>query len=628
MLKSLFRELSSSLRRSAAEATAPADPVALDAADRRSFAAADLPKRRSLTEALAHQLSRGKSPVIDWVRLGDWRLQIKDLVEAEQAYRIALQDQPLHLAAQEGLGLTLLQLRRLDEAYLHLETAHRIDPMNAEVLTHWGLVDLELGNFGKAADKFQRAIERDPRSVHAWMNRALALLRLGQMESAIEHLQKAVVLRPDHTGALMNLALTLRQAERLDEALEVARRATAQPMAGARAWVIQADLLINQGDLTGSRAAVDRATQAEGELASVGVVRGKLEVACGQYESARSAYTACLARDSSHAEARHGLAQLELLLGEWSSGWDNFEARRRVVPSPVRGVPFEEWTGEDLKGRTLLVHSEQGLGDIILFAGCLPDLEALKAQVIVEVPPRLARLFQRSFPWARVVAHDSADAGWAWLDGLPPIERHIPMGSLPRLLRRDGRDFPLHRGYLCADPEATQEWRSRLSAASKPAIGLGWRGGLEVTNTRLRSLPLTGMLSGMDRQELILVSLQYGEVADELEAVRQNDGVLVHAGLSGFADLDDLASLAAACDGIVTVCSTLAHLAGALGVPSAVLVPRSPNWRYGATGPISPWYPSQTLFRQQEPGEWSGPLGQANEWIGRLKVDSGRGGVL
>jgi ADP-heptose:LPS heptosyltransferase len=100
------------------------------------------------------------------------------------------------------------------------------------------------------------------------------------------------------------------------------------------------------------------------------------------------------------------------------------------------------------------------------------------------------------------------------------------------------------------------------------------------------------------------------------------------AGLSGFADLDDLASLAAACDGIVTVCSTLAHLAGALGVPSAVLVPRSPNWRSGATGPISPWYPSQTLFRQQEPGEWGGPLGQANEWIGRLKADSGRGGVL
>lgn len=628
MLKSLLKEIGSHLRRSSAKTIESVDAVASDAAERARFKASEDSLRRTFAEELAYRLEKEEGSVDAWVRLGDWRLQLKELAGSEQAYRSALQIQPMHLAAQEGLGLALLQSRRLDEAYLHLETAHRIDPMNAEVLTHWGLVDLELGNFGKAADKFQRAIERDPRSVHAWMNRALALLRVGQLESAIEHLKKAIVLRPDHAGAHLNLALTLRQAERLDDALDVARRATQLPTAGARTWVILADLLLNQGDLTGSRAAVDRAKQAEGELTSVGVVRGKLEVACGQYESARSAYTACLARDSSHAEARHGLAQLELLLGEWSSGWDNFEARRRVVPSPVRGVPFEEWTGEDLKGRTLLVHSEQGLGDIILFAGCLPDLEALKAQVIVEVPPRLARLFQRSFPWARVVAHDPADAGWAWLDGLPPIERHIPMGSLPRLLRRDGRDFPLHHGYLLADIAATQEWRSRLSAAAKPAIGLGWRGGLEVTNTRLRSLPLAGMLSGMDPQELTLVCLQYGEVADELEAVRLNDGVLVHAGLSGLADLDDLASLAAACDGIVTVCSTLAHLAGALGVPSAVLVPHSSNWRYGSTGSSSPWYPSQTLFRQQEPGDWGGPLRQANEWIGRLKASSREGGVL
>jgi tetratricopeptide (TPR) repeat protein len=447
-------------------------PMQLKGPDSRRV---DLSLRRTMTEELAYRLrSRRKGSVDAWVRLGDWRLQMKDLAGSEQAYRSALQMQPMHLAAQEGLGLALLQSRRLDEAYLHLETAHRIDPMNAEVLTHWGLVDLELGNFGKAADKFQRAIERDPRSVHAWMNRALALLRVGQLEPAIEHLKKAIVLRPDHAGAHLNLALTLRQAERLDDALDVARRATQLPAAGARAWVILADLLLNHGDLTGSRAAVDRATQAEGELASVGVVRGKLEVACGQYESARSAYTACLARDSSHAEARHGLAQLELLLGEWSSGWDNFEARRRVVPSPVRGVPFEEWTGEDLKGRTLLVHSEQGLGDIILFAGCLPDLEALKAQVIVEVPPRLARLFQRSFPWARVVAHDPADAGWAWLDGLPPIERHIPMGSLPRLLRRDGRDFPLHRGYLlrgsCGDAGVAQPFVCGVETCDRPGL--------------------------------------------------------------------------------------------------------------------------------------------------------------
>ena len=613
MLKALFRELGKSLsptRGPKAENSA-ANPLDQQ---RAQFKAAPAAERARLTRTFVDELAARAATPDEWTLAGDWQLQLHQLEEAEQTYRHALQTQPMHAKAQEGLGLTLLQLRRLDEAYLHLETAHKLDPMNAEVLTHWGMVDLELGNIGKAADKFRRAVERDPKNPHAWLNLGLSCLKLGQLQPSIQHMRQAVALDSGHVLALTNLALALRQSEQLEEALGIARQATERSPQSARAWVVLGDLQLNAGDFEASQASLQRAQQTDAQHPGTYVALGKLHTACGRYEAARHSYEALLAIQPGHAEAGNGLAQLQLLMGEWSSAWDFYEARRHIDASPVRGFPFLDWQGDDISDRTILVHAEQGLGDIILFAGCLSDLQRKGARCIVEVPKRLGALFERSFPHATIVPHDAADSGLGWLNNLPAIERHIPIGSLPRWFRRDANAFSTTAPYLVADQQKVHRWQRELDSRQHAVIGVSWRGGLTATASRQRSLELSSLLATLYDLDITIVNLQYGEVGAELEQAQQHLARPIHPGLSGYGDLDDLAALTSACDGVITVCSTLAHLTGALGKPGLVLVPANPNWRYGFQGDATPWYPSLQLARQHTLGDWRDPLAIARKW--------------
>ncbi|ACB32762.1 Tetratricopeptide TPR_2 repeat protein [Leptothrix cholodnii SP-6] len=547
--------------------------------------------------------------------MGDWLLQAGRHDEAESAYRKALQIKPLHARAQEGLGLVLLRIGRLEEAFLHLEAAHKVEPDNAEILTHWGLVDLEMGNLGNAAGKFHRAIERDPRNPHAWHNLGLVALKQGQVDTSIELLRKAIEIRPQHGLAYSNLAMALRRAERLDDALDAARKATEYKADNARVWVVLADVQMNLGDFDAAGQSLERATAIDPQHVGTFVGLGKRHAATGDPTRSREAYTRALQLNPDSADARGGLGELELLLGQWSTAWDLYEARRRVEGTPVRPYPFKPWQGEDLQQRHILVHAEQGLGDIILFASCLPQLQALGGQCTIEVRSRMQALFARSFPQARVIGRAANAELLDWPAELPAFDYEIPFGSLPRWFRARATDFPAHQGYLVADAARVQTWRDKLAPGGRPTVGIAWRGGMAATSKLQRSLELKALVSALAPTGVQLVCLQYGNVDAELEQVRSELGVHIDPGVSGFGDLDDLAALTQACDRIVTVCSTQAHLTGALGKPGLVLVPSNPSWRYLHTGTSMPWYPSLQLVRQQQPGDWSAVLTQAQSWV-------------
>lgn len=548
--------------------------------------------------------------------LGDALLAAQRRDEAEHAYREALKLQPEHAGAQEGLGLCLLQGRRLDEAYLHLEMAHKLAPMNADILVHWGLVELELGHLAGACQRFTQAIERAPDNGHAWLNLGLALYRLGQFEASVAHLQRAVALKPQHALGHSNLALALRQTGDLPGAHAAAQRATELKPDNARLWVIHADLALNAGDFDAATAALDRALTLDAGHIGVHIGLGKLHMARARPQAAQAAFESALAIDPRHAEARHGLAQLHLLHQRWTTGWDLYEARRELLPNPVRLLPQPEWHGEALGRQSLLVHAEQGLGDTILFASCLPDLLAQPIDCVLDVPPRLATLFQRSFPSATVVSQGAGSHDDDWFASLPPTDRHVPLGSLPRLLRRDAEHFGHGAAFLHADAAKVTAWQQRLSHLQRPRIGLSWRGGMVSTSRLQRSLPLATLLTALSAVPASWVSLQYGDTVDEIAAAQAQTGIEIHAGLGGYADLDDLAALTCALDAVITVCSTQAHLSGALGQAAAVLVPVNPNWLYGANGRSMPWYGSLTLLRQHETGEWRQVLEQAAAWVG------------
>lgn len=616
MLKTLLKEVGRQWRRPSPGAARM--PDGRDLARRAAFSQSNAEERRALVQRLQDELSTGHAQLDDWTVLGDWLLALGQPADAEPAYRQALARSPLHARAQEGLGLALLQLRRLEEAYLHFETAHKQDADNADILIHWGLVDLELGNLNKAGSKFQRAIERDPNNSHAWHNLGLVALKQGDLDASIGHLNRTIQIKPDHGLAYSNLALAYRHANQLEQALAAAEQAVRYKAGNARVFVVLGDLLINAARFEEAEQALQQALVIEPRAAEVHIGFGKLYAAWGRHDQAKASYAAALAINPSQADARGGLAQLQLLLGEWSTGWDLYEARRETDAAPVRNMPFLEWQGEPLDGKTLLVHAEQGLGDIMLFASCLPDLLATRARCVVEVPTRLQRLFARSFPTATVVGHDAPDRGLTWLEQLPAIDRHVPMGSLPRQFRRGAQAFPQHAGYLRAGPEQVATWQDKLSSLPGPRIGVAWRGGLAATAGAQRTLDLIDMIRALKETGATVVSLQYGDVTADLDAVRNALGIEIVPGPSGFGDLDEAAALTAALDGVITVCSTQAHLTGALGVPGLVLVPANPNWRYGATGTGSPWYPSLTLVRQTALGDWHHPLNALAPWVNRL----------
>lgn len=615
MLKALLQEVGRSLRRNTQQ---PLNDDASQSTLKDQFQSATLARRAELVERLSAQLAGQADDGTNWTLLGDWLLSLGRFTESEPAYRRALQIRPLHARTQEGLGLVLLRLGRLEEAYLHLETASKLEPTNPEILIHWGLVDLELGNLGKAGSKFERAIERDPRNPHAWHNLALVALKQGDVPRSIEHFLRAIELKPDHGLAYSNLALALQRAERLDEALAAAARAIELKAGNARVFVVLGDLLINAGRFAEAEAAFARGTSIDTESASPHVGLGKLYMAWGRHNQAQASFEAALQLEPGNPDASGGLGQLRLLLRDWTNGWDLYEARRSTEAAPVRNMPYPEWRGEAGETGTVLIHAEQGLGDIILFANCLPDLVERKIDCIVEVPPRLESLFARSFPDVRIIGHEPNDRDLGWLGDLKDIATHRPIGSLPALLRRSEAQFPQHRGYLRADPAKVTAWKQQLSQQGGRWIGIAWRGGLVGTSREQRSLQLAELVRALQPTGANLVCLQYGDVASDLQFAASSVNQAIHPGLSGYGDLDDAAALTVAVDGVVTVCSTQAHLTGALGRPGLVLVPANPSWRYCDRGEDMPWYPSLRLARQATLGDWSDPLATAQEWVRAL----------
>lgn len=626
MLKALFKEMGRSLRRAS---PSPSDDPALRHDERiGQFRDGDLTRREALITELQALLQSGPDDAVGQTLLGDWLLQLGRAEPAEVAYRRALQLQALSARAQEGLGLALLRLRRLEEAYLHLETAHRIEPMNAEVLTHWGLVDLEMDNLPQAASKFQRATERDANNPHAWHNLGLVALKQGRVDTAIELIRRALVLRPDHGLAQSNLAMALRRAERLDEALAAALEATRHKAGSARVWVVLADIQMNLGEFEAAEATLAHALSLDARHVGTHVARGKLLAATDRCAEAEQAFETALRIQPDHADAQGGLGEVHLLQQRWASGWDLYEARRRVENSPVRRYPELEWRGRDEPaGLQVLVHAEQGMGDIILFASCLPDLMAQGARCVLEVRPRLQALMARSFPEVTVVGRSANCDLNDWPAGLPAFDRQLPIGSLPRWFRRQAADFPVRPAYLKADPERIGHWHAQLVTGARRRIGIAWRGGVASTARHQRSLQLAELALALHDDDVQLVCLQYGDVDAELAWLAEQHGITVHPGLSGLGEIDDMAALTVACDAIVTVCSTQAHLTGALGRPGLVLVPSNPSWRYLASGEQTPWYPSLQLVRQGRAGDWAPVLGTLRSRLRALTAPAAARGV-
>ncbi len=465
-------------------------------------------------------------------------------------------------------GLLLKRQARFEEATDSLLLAVHFRPGLAKAQYQLGLIASSQGSAGDAERYYRHALESDPRHAQAYVALGALLVARGSLEEAVDCFRKAIEIDPEYAQAHTDLGLLM--AARLD------RFAEAVPHL-EKAWRLapeDPDVMCNwamylqqRGELAESIALCDRLIEA----------------------------------DATDPVPRLNRALARLKMGDFARGWADYEWRKQAGwPYVARTFPFPEWQGASLAGRKILVHAEQGLGDQIMFASCVPDLIAMGARCVVECAPKLEALFRRSFPAATVTT------GWKPGDGHDSFDCYAAMGSLPLHLRTSRETFPVHAGYLKADPRSIAAWRQRLAQLpGRHKIGIAWRGGASSTRRSVRSVPLDLWLPILRHADTSFVSLQYTDCREEIDHMAREHGIRVHHWAEAIDDYDQTAALVCALDLVISVQTAIVHLGGALGRPVWVMVPAVAEWRYLQSGERLPWYPAVRLFRQTEAAAWS-----------------------
>ncbi|OEJ68277.1 tetratricopeptide repeat protein [Magnetovibrio blakemorei] len=481
------------------------------------------------------------------------------LDEAVNAYKAALQANPNLMRAQLNLGNALLGLGQNMDAVAAFDQALMTDPANTDALNNKALALKAAGQMDAAEICLQKAVDANPQSEQSWTNLGLVLRLGGKPEEALQAYGQAVKINPASIKAQNNLAVLHRWEGRLDEAETVCRSLlTAHPDV--------VEVLNNLGDIL----------QAQGKI-----------------EEAQTAFERVLALSPNHPEGHHNLAVLMLLKGDFENGWKHYEWRwlAKEFPSERRNFPQPLWTGEPLAGKTILLYVEQGLGDALQFVRYAPLVHALGGTVILECPPSLTRLFETVSDVAHVVSRG---------EELPVFDVQCPFLSLPGLLSPSSERIPAVVPYLGVSDADAQVWQNRLKDVGGLKVGLVWAGSPHHTNDRERSIALKNLAPLSDVQGCTFINLQIGSSAAQLHEV---DWTIIDY-TAHISDYADTAALVGQLDLVITVDTSVAHVAGALNIPVWVLLPHAPDWRWQLKRSDTPWYPSMTLYRQPKRGDW------------------------
>ncbi|HTB03633.1 MAG TPA: tetratricopeptide repeat protein [Bradyrhizobium sp.] len=526
--------------------------------------------------------------------------------EALESYDRALAVVPDFSAALSNRGNALKALGRLDEALADYDRALTARPDDAQALFNRGVTLHELKRFELALESYDRALAVRPDHAEALSNRGDALRELGRPQDALESYDRALAARPDYAEAFSNRGNLLKALRRFDDALEsydaaLRLRADDPAVQSNRAVTLQALDRLDE-----ALASCDRALALDADRIEALINRASVLQELRRFDEALATYDRAAAIAPDHAEAQTNRALLLLLTGDMARGWPAYEWRRKLPSWVERGFTEAEWSGEDIAGKRLLLHAEQGFGDTIQFARYAAQAASRGADVVLEVQPSLAPLLSGLFG-IEVVA--------AGRDPLPAFDLHCPLLSLPRLHATTPATIPGGVPYIVAPADRIAAWAPRLPAEGL-RVGLAWSGHPNNVRDHERSIPFARLASLIGIPGTRFVSLQKDiRAADAGDFRRCGDVIELGDRLRDFADT---AAVIAQLDLVITVDTAVAHLAGAMGKPVWVLLPRIPDFRWLLDRPTSPWYPSARLFRKGRADSWDAVVaGVATELAAR-----------
>ena len=495
-----------------------------------------------------------------------------------------------------NLGAALQRLGRHDEALKALDKAVQLKPDDAALWTNLGVALEELTRLSDAELCFQRALQLDPRHFEAAFRNAVLLHRLGRLEEAIVQLDLCDELRPHHFAMLWWRSIVLRGLKRFEEYLADSRRAHALDQNNAEVCNNIGDALLLLHRFDDAMEWFDRALEIRPSfilaLANRSVALGRTH----RFDEAIATYQRIRSIDPTNATAEFHLANLDLLLGNFETGWRGREARWRVSGLPISfpDGPEPVWLGEEgIEGKTILIYSDEGLGDAIQFTRYVPMLAARGAQIVLVVQQSQLSLLSTLPGLTRCLPSSVAT--------LPPVDFRCPLTSLPLAFRTTLDSIP-PPSRLSPSADRITAWEQRLGHHDRLRVGLAWSGSLTHPNDHSRSISLRLLTRILDL-DATFVSLQRDPRPDDRTVLLERTGIVdLTAHLT---DFTETAALVSCLDLVITVDTSIAHLAGTMGCPTWIMIAHTPDYRWLLNRDDSPWYPSVRLFRQTKAGDYA-----------------------
>lgn len=473
---------------------------------------------------------------------------------------------PGNLERRFNLGALALELGRPDRALDHLFALAEAAPSDAMVHTTHAQALGALGRHEEAIAAHERAIALAPKQARLWSNLAAAYLAWGKVEAADAGNAHALSLEPGDPDLLVHLGGTRARLGHPAEAMAAFERALALDPHHTRARTSLGVLRRSMGALADGLLELERAVEA----------------------------------DPADVEARFNLAIGHLYDGRFRSGFALYEARRERMPQRAREGWGEAWDGSERPSDTLYVDREQGLGDTLMFARFLAAARERVRNVVLLAQPRLVPLLKEGLRIEGV----EVEAGGPE----PPRGLYAPLMSLPHLVGLQGSPLSELVPYLVSSPERVKAWAERLGPRTKgPRLGLVWQGNPKYPNDGARSIPLTALRPLLETAGVEIISLQQVDGLDQLAALPEPIRPLMLAGpIDAEGAFLDTAAILESLDLVISTDTATIHLAGALGIPSALLLGHVPDWRWGQGA--DRWYPAVCAFRQAHPGDWVEPV--------------------
>jgi tetratricopeptide (TPR) repeat protein len=506
---------------------------------------------------------------------------------------------PREARALHMLGVAQAQSGNFTEALKQLQAAKALAPKSATVLTDLATVMLMSGQAAAAVPLLEKARQLDPRLLAAQFYLGNAFTALNRHADALDIFEDLSKREPTNTSYQQNRAALLLELGRLEEAVAAADKILQRQPSFVPALVLKSRSLIERERFIEAIEACDRAISIDRNAHAAHNNRGVALMALDRFDEALASFDRAIALQPDYADAIYNRGHLHLLLGRFEQGWKDHESRwnRKHFAGRRPAIEARQWRGEDLKGRSLAVYSEQGFGDTLQFCRYIPLLVERGARICFIAPQRLHRLLATLSPAVQLAAAPRAGQHFDF---------QIALLSIPQQMATNLSNIPAAIPYLSAEPDRVARWKSRIGTDGYK-VGIAWQGNRGVQFDRERSFALSELYPLARIAGVRVISLQKGDGQEQLAELPAD--IRIEAPGEDFDSGDDAfldsAAVMQSLDLVISPNTAITHLAGALGRPLWVALNKNAEWRWLRERRDSPWYPTATLFRQTAAGDWS-----------------------